>query len=409
MLFDAYELFLNGNSKSDEIVRDLGENLWDAINDCIDAATCVYDISTQKKLLKAAVFGKSYASEFPNDRISNVCSLLRAINQARTSMVGVCITYRQLSDIGVETLISNLMQLRHYHLAFCICENIRPSMIDQVLLDWAQHRMMSSNEHQSIARDIVDKVEQCGLKSFSLISRAAYQRGLVKLASELLKCEKNSAKQVPLLLKMQEDERALLCSTESGDPDLVYLTIIHLRQKLNITEFFKILTDRAVIPLLESYCKKLDPELLRKFYFQDDRKYQNALLFLNESFAEIESSPKVEKLSKAAEAVSYDRTHGLESRILNEQLKLISMQIKLENELKMPFFGLSAGETMRKCLREGHISKSEKIKSDFSFSEQRYWWTKVNFLVATRKFTELEELAFSKKSPVGYRVYIFNL
>ena len=37
--------------------------------------------------------------------------------------------------------------------------------------------------------------------------------------------------QVPLLISMQEDERALMKAIEGGDTDLVFLALLHMKRK----------------------------------------------------------------------------------------------------------------------------------------------------------------------------------
>jgi hypothetical protein len=43
----------------------------------------------------------------------------------------------------------------------------------------------------------------------------------------------------------------------------------------------------------------------------------------------------------------------------------------MENDGKIPFFGLSVNETIRTCLINGMSKKADKLKSDFKVPDKR--------------------------------------
>lgn len=61
MLVFAYDLFLAGNPKSDYQIRTIKaqNQLEDAVDACIDAASHEFDVETMKRFLGAASFGKA--------------------------------------------------------------------------------------------------------------------------------------------------------------------------------------------------------------------------------------------------------------------------------------------------------------------------------------------------------------
>lgn len=124
---------------------------------------------------------------------------------------------------------------------------------------------------------------------------------------------------------MEQDELALIKAIESGDTDLgkatpmnlcvrllallkymsitrplahpikpsfvvcapVYLVIFHLKRKLQLGEFFRIINNKPLAcNLLEVYCKEQDKQMLRDFYYQDDRRSDSATVTILESFEE---------------------------------------------------------------------------------------------------------------------------
>ena len=58
----------------------------------------------------------------------------------------------------------------------------------------------------------------------------------MNLARLLLEYERTAADQVPLLLRLGDEQRGLQCAIESGDTDLVYFTIFHLYRKLALVD-----------------------------------------------------------------------------------------------------------------------------------------------------------------------------
>lgn len=69
---------------------------------------------------------------------------------------------------------------------------------------------------------------------------------------------------------------------------VVYLVIFHLKRKLPLGEFFRMINNKPMAcNLLEVYCKEQDTELLKDFYYQDDRRIDSANVVLSEGFSEL--------------------------------------------------------------------------------------------------------------------------
>ena len=82
----------------------------------------------------------------------------------------------------------------------------------------------------------------------------------MNLARLLLEYEVIAADQVPLLLKLGDERRALRCAVDSGDTDLVYFTIFHLYRRLALVDnlddfYFILLSERQATDLFIKYCK----------------------------------------------------------------------------------------------------------------------------------------------------------
>lgn len=70
---------------------------------------------------------------------------------------------------------------------------------------------------------------------------------------------------------------------------VVYNVLLHLRATLSPGDFFHILDDSAspnltpAVRLLQVYAREGDRQLLRDFYYQDDRRTENACLEMQEA------------------------------------------------------------------------------------------------------------------------------
>ena len=68
----------------------------------------------------------------------------------------------------------------------------------------------------------------------------------------------------------------------------VYHVLLHLQKRLPLGSFFRLLEDggKALAPatkLLEVYAREQNREMLRDFYYSDDRRVESAVLSLEES------------------------------------------------------------------------------------------------------------------------------
>jgi vacuolar protein sorting-associated protein 16 len=95
---------------------------------------------------------------------------------------------------------------------------------------------------------------------------------------------------------MEQDEVALIKAIESGESELgtltlrfavltgVFTVLQQLRKKLPLAQFFRAVNDKpAASQLFESWAKNHDQELLKDFYYQDDRKSASAGILIQES------------------------------------------------------------------------------------------------------------------------------
>ncbi|CAG8569116.1 1317_t:CDS:10 [Ambispora gerdemannii] len=411
MLFDALDHFEKRSPKADENIRSIRPELADAVDACIDAAGHEFSQFWQRSLLKAASFGKAFLESYNADRFVNMCQTLRVLNAVRYYEIGIPITYTQYDRLTPDVLIDRLINRHHHLLALRICEYLKMRS-DRVLIHWACAKIKKSkDDEETICRMIVDKLtnnNKPGL-SYAEIAKTAHKVGQPKLATRLLDYEPRAADQVPLLISMQEDELALVKAIESGDTDLVYYVMLHLKRKLlQSGEFFRIINNKPMAcNLLEVFCKQQDLKLLKDFYYQDDRHVDRANIIVLESYEQKSLNDRIDKLKVALKIYQDDKDHAFEVKALDENIKLLHKQSQLEKDIAgQQFVGLSLSETVHKCIMAKESSKADKLRSEFKIPDKRFWWIKLKALVEMREWTELDKLAKSKKSPIGYEPFV---
>jgi hypothetical protein len=379
-LLEAASLLEQKSPKADDLIQLIRPSLADAVDTCIKAAAHEYQIHWQKSLLKAASYGKSVLDLYPSDDFVDTCDTLRVLNAVRFYEIGLPLSYDQYRRMTPEKLIERLT-------------------------------------NRSL---IVKKLHGKPGVSFEEIARAAYDEGRVRLATELLNYEPRAGKQVPLLLNMKEDNIALDKAIESGDTDLVYHVLLHLRKKLPLASFFRVINSRPVATaLVESSAWDQDRELLKDLFYQDDRRLDGSNLLLSEALSQTNPHTAAEKLKLASKYLqdSRDTTAIFQRQAIDDAAKLLRLQETYEKDLgareatpgtnSPSFIGLSAHDTMFQLIRQGHYKRAQKVQSEFKITDKAYTYVRLRALVAARHWTELEESAKQKKSPIGWEPF-FN-
>ncbi|CAL3966617.1 unnamed protein product [Diplocarpon coronariae] len=406
ILLDAVEQLENQSPKADDNIQLIRPNLVEAVDTCVKAAGYEFSIHWQKQLLRAASFGKSVLDIYNSDDFVDMCETLRVLNAVRYYEIGLPLTYEQFLRLTPEKLIQRLINRREYLLALRISSYLRLPT-DRIYVHWASQKVrVGSEDEETICRLIVGKLAGKRGISFEEIARAAYDEGRGRLATELLNHEPRAGKQVPLLLSMEEDEIALDKAIESGDSDLVFFVLLHLKKKLPLASFFRMINSRPVATaLIESSAQADDAELLKDLYYQDDRRVDGANVFVREALKQPDTQTAVDKLALAAKLLSDSKDTSLELKALQEASALLRMQEAFDRDLTESFTGLSVNETVFKLIRLGYAGRAKKVQSEFKVPEKTATWLRLRALVSKRDWNELEEWSKTRRSPIGWEPF----
>uniref|UniRef100_A0A093VGE7 Probable vacuolar protein sorting-associated protein 16 homolog n=1 Tax=Talaromyces marneffei PM1 TaxID=1077442 RepID=A0A093VGE7_TALMA len=410
VLLDSIDLLEKKSPKVDENMQRIRPSLPEAVDTCVRAAGQEFNTVWQKRLLKAASFGKSVLELYNSDEFVDTTERLRVLKAVRDFEIGMPISSEQYLRLTPERLLDRLINRHHYLLAIRMSEYIRLPT-DKIYVHWASQKVKASTaDDDSVCKLIVQRLEGKSGISFETIAQSAYDEGRAHLATQLLNHEPRAGKQVPLLLNMEEDSIALDKAMESGDPDLIYYVLLHLRKKLPLSTFFRTINDRPVAAaLVEASARDGDVELLKDLYYQDDRPIDGSNILISEALSRDDVHTKIDKLGLAARVLTdaKDAATQFQQKSIFEATQLLRVQEGLDKELSdgPEYVGLSLNETVYRLIKSGYGKRAQRLYSDFKMTESTFWWIRLRALVAKRDWGELEEISKMRKSPIGWEPF----
>jgi vacuolar protein sorting-associated protein 16 len=408
---DSIDLLEKKSPKVDDNMQRIRPSLPEAVDTCIRAAGQEFNTFWQKRLLKAASFGKSVLELYNSDEFVDMTERLRVLKAVRDFEIGMPLSFDQYLRLTPERLLDRLINRHHYLLAIRMSEYIRIPT-DKIYVHWASQKVKTSTaDDDSVCKLIVQRLEGKPGISFEIIAQSAYDEGRAHLATQLLNYEPRAGKQVPLLLNMEEDSIALDKAMQSGDPDLIYYVLLHLKKKLPLSTFFRTINDRpTAVALVEASAREGDVDLLKDLYYQDDRPIDGSNILISEALSADAVQSKIDKLNLASRVLSdsKDAATQFQHKSILEATHLLKVQEALDKELSdgPEYIGLSLNETVYRLIKSGYGKRAQKLYSEFKMSDTTYWWTRLRALVAKRDWGDLEEISKMRKSPIGWEVRI---
>jgi len=140
-------------------------------------------------------------------------------------------------------------------------------------------------------------------------------------------------------------------------------------------------------------------------FYQEDDHISEANFWIAQSLTAQNMTQKQSCLQSALDSFKKAKNE-FSSSIIDEHLRLLKYQIKLEEKFHRSYVNLSLQQTMQELIIEKEYKLSEELKKDFKVSDRRYWWLKMTVLAERQEWLELEKLSKLKKSPIGYEVRV---
>ncbi|KAI4999587.1 hypothetical protein ZWY2020_004176 [Hordeum vulgare] len=424
LLYDARDHYDKQSAKAYDNYQLISSSLPEAIEACIDAAGYEFDVSRQHTLLRAATYGLAFCSRFPHGRFQEMCKILRVLNAVRDPEIGMPLTVKQYKLLTAAVLVGRLINANQHLLALRISEylNLNPEV---VIMHWACEKIAASAAIPDVVllEGLLDKLRLCKGISYAAVAAHADNSGRRKLAALLVDHESQSSKQIPLLLSIDEQDKALQKSIESGDTDLVYLVLFHIWQKISVEksaplEFFGVINARPLArDLFIAYARHSKHEALKDFFLSTGRLQDAGFLLLKES-RELERSPMASKgsplhgpqvrlVEQAHRLFAETKEHLFESKSAEEHAKLLRVQHQLEVSTKQAIFvGSSVSDTIKTCIVMGNERAAVKVKSEFKVPDKRWYWLKSCALATVGNWDALETFSREKRPPGGYKPFV---
>ncbi|XP_062127143.1 vacuolar protein sorting-associated protein 16 homolog [Drosophila sulfurigaster albostrigata] len=405
-LFEAQKKFEEKSYKSDEYLSMCRSNIELAVNECIEAATYEFCPETQKSLMRTAYFGKGFIPSHNPEEYMHILRILRVLNTLRHEKIAIPLTYKQFSHLKPDVILSRLVFRKHYGVAIQVAKHLKLPE-SWILEHWAFHKIMHDPNDNEVARKITEKFKNPSIEGISYcnIAEKAHQSGRDKLAIILLEMEPRASLQVPLLLKMEEFERAVASATQSGDTELVTSVLLEIKKKMMLSNFHMLIRN---YPLALNIYKKIMSESSRTALYdiyntEDDHKSIAEYHFNNA----IDSEGLESNLSLIGNSYSQGRC-TVEAELCADMARLLKMQKTHANKPNggESMSGLSIHDTMLQLLERGELKEAEKMKTDYKVPDRRFWWMRILTLAKKHNWTELEKFSKSKKSPIGYEPFV---
>eukprot|EP00941_MAST-03F_sp_MAST-3F-sp1_P000467 g467.t1 len=281
LLYDACRAFHDNDPKADDYIRTIVDNLSlpVAVENCARASSCEFRIENQKSLLRTSSYGKWFSHAKDVSSLTSTfiqeSKKVRVLNALRDpDGVGMPLTSFQYDVLTAKVVIDRLVNRNEHLLALKVSDYLR-MRTNHILEHWAAAKVKySPNTPDAVlCRSVREKLSKSTMRFSSLlpqldsfdtnickgrnrktqtqVSNISYARiaavadsiGRRNLATMLLEYESKPSSQVPMLLSMQEDALALDKATISGDADLIYLALLHIKRAVledgrGIRDFF---------------------------------------------------------------------------------------------------------------------------------------------------------------------------
>ena len=255
LLLDASDAFESGSSSADEAARAITRTglLNEAIGGCAKAALREFDITKQKRLLRAASYGMhfSFRAVDNNDddnskddkgrgspsavamAFVNVAKKLRVLNALREKKVGLPLTSSEYEGLSSSGIIARLVAIQCPSLATSLCDYLK---LDRSIMAFARaaraSAVVASSQNLSdsetadaaiaiLKEDTSDDVATGGSSRsatrgrYATVALAAFRAGRSGVASRLLKLETSPTDLVPALIAIENFAEAAKCSIKA--------------------------------------------------------------------------------------------------------------------------------------------------------------------------------------------------
>ena len=426
----AYE---HGSASADEHLLSLKGTLPIAVTSCIHAARYEAMPAEQKRLLRAAVFGKVHVQrEVDESLLASTCAALRVLNALRAPRVGMSLTWAEYDALGTTRLLQRLLSNHDHLLAWQLADSLRlPSVQAAIMLHWCHATIREAPAALSDAV-LLDQLRanltrRGRATNFAMrvaqVAEEAHRVGRLRLAIMLLEeYQVAPAQQVPLLLSMAQLPAALAKAVTCADFELIHLVLLHAKGSLAETDFFEMLLSQPIVHgLMASYCRAREPELLKTLFYHVNRPSEAAGLAIRDAYKASTWAQRMRGLSIALQFYEHSANALHLAKMSEEQVKLLDVQRQFERDTRgqppphgVPpavaarfiFIDTTLNETLSNCFAHGKPAEAERLRVDCKVPDRRWFRLKMKGLSQARNWPALSELGSARRLPTGFKTLL---
>eukprot|EP01062_Namystynia_karyoxenos_P059226 TRINITY_DN50672_c0_g1_i1.p1 TRINITY_DN50672_c0_g1~~TRINITY_DN50672_c0_g1_i1.p1 ORF type:complete len:991 (+),score=313.60 TRINITY_DN50672_c0_g1_i1:301-2973(+) len=402
-----------------------------AVDTCIEAAGHEFDKQLQTRLLRAAAYGKCFCKNYDADKFVAMSRNVRVLNAVRDPEVGLPLTWNQFYDdhpdvqcTDVPRVIDRLLSRHLFLLAYRISSYLGEKT-ERVLVAWGRSKVRTKARDEIIARDIEDKFRDCPGISYRHVADEANRIGKHQLAIKLLMKEPKAEDQVPLLLRLGEDELALKKAMESGDTDLIYLVVLRMKRdhQDHAPVFMRVLSapenqEARDLFIVHSQfaADKSTRAFLQEYYREMHIDSGSAFLALRHMLDR----------RRAPDAAAWkrclDAAHGkfraakrdVEAKCCDDQRRLLDLQTKYASDYGDDDFTgplpaqqpPSIAGTLGLLFKHRALSAADKMRKELAVPDRMFAWIKLRSLCEHGHW----ELLWDWSKPIiGYKAFVVEL
>ncbi|MCP9265930.1 Vacuolar protein sorting-associated protein 16-like protein [Dirofilaria immitis] len=423
ILYEASEKLIQGAYGVHEYIHMIEDQMENAVQQCLVAAAHQFDIILQKKMLKAASFGKSLLRRQDASQFVDICRVIRVLNFAeaiyRNGIIIRAVDSFYIiiwsEELKMSALTDRLTDLGQWPSAISISRYMKvPSKngIHRILAHWALKKIEMAKaskeigkipDFKALSEMIVSKFTNYPEVSFADVAMKAADANLNELAELLLDRETCLNRQVDMLMKLNKIDRALAKAARSQQPDLCNTLCSNLFEKNAEKEVIDhlVLKLPQALCLYQDYLKEEAPRHLLALYVQKDDFARQSLCYLKESestpWNPFDNKDKIEGLLKAEMSLNKLKEFTA-AQLAAETAELFSICETLDGK---PGFS-DVDRTSIRCVyiwAVGHQEDNlaELLKKKFKLTEKALCAWKIESYARNKLWHHLESLFRSKR------------
>jgi hypothetical protein len=299
---------------------------------------------------------------------------------------------------------------------------------EQVLVRWACDKIAARSgtlSDDDIMASLLSKLEgrPPGEVGWAKMSAVASAHGRARLAGLLIEREVRAGKQVPVLLDVGQDDKALRVAVQAGDPDLIFEVVFSMWRSLertgSVDAHTRFWAAIAAYPEAEalwfSYLEKQDPEgalALRESTNNDVKAAAGHI-----ALALSPGCPAANALREYAHARDlYARAEKsgredarFESASAAAAARLLEVHLELEKSSgRQGFMRLSVIETIRHSLRLGMRDAAQRVIKEFKVPEKQQMLVAIDVAASSGDWSALRQMAarLDRRAPVSMEHFV---